>query len=287
MYKVDNAVIMAAGTSSRFAPLSYERHKGLIEVRGEVLLERQIRQLKEAGVPEIYIVTGYKAEQFEYLPKKLGVKLLHNHEYTYRNNNSSIKAAEEVLHNSYICSADNYFTVNPFEAEVDESYYAALYSDGPTHEWCMTENENGYINSVTVGGENAWYMLGHAFWDERFTRRFLEILNDTYDLPETAGKLWESIYMEHLPELEMRIRRYAAADIFEFDTLDELRQFDESYVDDTRSTILKKIAASLGVRERDLTDLHELKDHDNVAVGFTYRCKGVKYRYLYDTERHE
>ena len=69
--KVDNAVIMAAGTSSRFAPLSYETHKGLIEVNGEVLIERQIRQLQDAGVPEIYLVTGYKAEQFQYLRAKL------------------------------------------------------------------------------------------------------------------------------------------------------------------------------------------------------------------------
>ncbi|MBQ1982979.1 MAG: NTP transferase domain-containing protein, partial [Clostridia bacterium] len=51
MYQVDNAVIMAAGTASRFAPLSYERPKALISVKGEVLIERQIRQLKEAGVP--------------------------------------------------------------------------------------------------------------------------------------------------------------------------------------------------------------------------------------------
>ena len=29
MYHVNNAIIMAAGTSSRFAPLSFERHKGL------------------------------------------------------------------------------------------------------------------------------------------------------------------------------------------------------------------------------------------------------------------
>lgn len=65
--KVDNAVIMAAGTSSRFAPLSYEKPKGLINVKGEVLIERQIRQLKEAGINEIYIVTGYKAEEFQYL----------------------------------------------------------------------------------------------------------------------------------------------------------------------------------------------------------------------------
>ena len=45
-----NAIIMAAGMSSRFAPLSYERPKGLLKVKGEVLIERQIRQLQEAGV---------------------------------------------------------------------------------------------------------------------------------------------------------------------------------------------------------------------------------------------
>ena len=37
-----NAIIMAAGTSSRFVPLSVERPKGLLEVKGEVLIERQI-----------------------------------------------------------------------------------------------------------------------------------------------------------------------------------------------------------------------------------------------------
>ena len=54
-YKVDNAIIMAAGTSSRFAPLSYEMPKGLISVKGEVLVERQIRQLREAGIEEIVL----------------------------------------------------------------------------------------------------------------------------------------------------------------------------------------------------------------------------------------
>ena len=74
--RVDNAIIMAAGTASRFAPLSYEMPKALIKVRGEVLIERQIRQLKEAGINEIIIVTGYKAEQFEYLKNKFGVILI-------------------------------------------------------------------------------------------------------------------------------------------------------------------------------------------------------------------
>ena len=69
-YQVDNAVIMAAGLSSRFAPLSYERPKALITVKGEVLIERQIRQLREAGIREIILVAGYKKEQFCYLREK-------------------------------------------------------------------------------------------------------------------------------------------------------------------------------------------------------------------------
>ena len=64
--RVNNAIIMAAGTASRFAPISYERPKALIEVRGEVLIERQIRQIQEAGINEIIIVTGYMAEQFDF-----------------------------------------------------------------------------------------------------------------------------------------------------------------------------------------------------------------------------
>ena len=157
-FKVDNAIIMAAGTASRFAPLSYERPKALIEVKGEVLIERQIRQLKEAGVPEIIIVTGYKSEQFEYLKEKFGVRLIKNEDYLTRNNNASIYVAKDHIKNTYICSSDNYFSENPFESEVDDSYYAAIYAEGDTKEWCMTEGADGYISGVTVGGRDAWFI---------------------------------------------------------------------------------------------------------------------------------
>lgn len=73
-YRVDNAVIMAAGFASRCAPLSYEKPKGLFTVKGEILIERQIRQLQEAGINEIYVVVGYMKELFFYLEEKFGVK---------------------------------------------------------------------------------------------------------------------------------------------------------------------------------------------------------------------
>lgn len=280
---VDNAVIMAAGTSSRFAPLSYERPKALTVVRGEVLIERQIRQLQEAGVPQVYVVTGYKAEQFDYLREKLGVRLLHNPSYLTRNNNSTIWVARDVLHNSYLCSADNYFTENPFEAEVEGAYYAAQYAQGETAEWCMTEDADGFINSVKVGGSDAWYMLGHVFWDKTFTLGFLDILTREYDQPQTPGKLWETIYLEHLDELKMRIRRYEPGVINEFDTLDELRAFDPSYIDETRSQILRDAANRLGATQAELSGFVPIKGSTTAAEGFAFSCRGVNYTYQYET----
>lgn len=284
-YKVDNAVIMAAGTASRFAPLSYERPKALIEVKGEVLIERQIRQLQEAGISEIIIVVGYMKESFYYLQEKYGVIIVENDSYLTRNNNGSIYAAKDYIRNTYICSSDNYFNENPFEQEVDEAYYAAVYADGETAEWCMTEDAEGYINSVQIGGRDAWFMLGHVFWSAEFSEKFLALLEKIYDLPETVDKLWEKIFMAHLDTLKMKIRRYPESFIFEFDTLDELRVFDTTYVDDTRSQILKDVAAQLGCRERDIVNVNSFKDDTNAAAGARFQVKGKTYQYHYTTKQ--
>ena len=255
MIKVDNAVILAAGASSRFAPLSYERHKALIEVKGEVLIERQIRQLREGGVKDIYVVTGYKSEQFSYLVEKFGVKLVHNSEYAIRNNHSSIHVVRDVLSNSYICSADNYFAENPFNDAEEGAFYSGIYADGYTKEWCMETNQDGYITEVKIGGNDAWYMLGHVFWDEKFSKRFTEILEQSYNAPDIVDKLWEDIYIEHIQELKMKLKKYDADYIFEFDTLDELREFEA------------------------------VKAVDNRATGFKFVCKGKGYTYEYGSDK--
>lgn len=65
-----NAIILAAGRSNRFAPFTYEKPKGLFRIKKQVLIERQIEQLLEAGVKEIYIVVGFMKEKFFYLEQK-------------------------------------------------------------------------------------------------------------------------------------------------------------------------------------------------------------------------
>ena len=74
-YKIKNAIILAAGMSSRFLPLSLEKPKGLLEVKGETMIERQIRQLNEVGITDITVIVGYMKEKFYFLQDKYGVSL--------------------------------------------------------------------------------------------------------------------------------------------------------------------------------------------------------------------
>ena len=258
-YKVDNAVILAAGLSSRFAPISYEKPKGVLRVRGEVLIERQIEQLREAGITDITVVVGYKKEYFFYLRKKYGVTLVNNDEYASRNNNGSLWRVRGCLGNTYVCSSDDYFTQNPFDAYVFKAYYSAQYAEGPTKEWCMETGAGGRITKVTVGGSNSWYMLGHVYFDRAFSERFVKILEEEYDRPETVDMLWEDLYIEHIKELDMVLRPYPAGVINEFDSLDELRAFDPHFLENVDSEIFDNIVAVLGCTKAEIHDVYPLK----------------------------
>lgn len=167
-----NAIIMAAGTSSRFVPLSVERPKGLVEVKGEILIERQIRQLKEAGITDITLVVGYKAEMFAYLRDKYAVDIVYNEDFARYNNTSSLIRVIEKLGNTFICSSDNYFPENVFTRESVDSYYSALYAEGKTNEYCLITNTEDQITDVKVGGHDSWYMVGHVFLTMSFLRNF-------------------------------------------------------------------------------------------------------------------
>ena len=258
-YKVDNAVILAAGLSSRFAPISYEKPKGVLKVRGEVLIERQIEQLREAGIEDITVVVGYKKEYFFYLRKKYGVTLANNDEYASRNNNGSLWRVRERLGNTYVCSSDDYFTQNPFDAYVFKAYYSAQYAEGETKEWCMETGAGGRITKVTVGGSDSWYMLGHVYFDRAFSDCFVKILEAEYDRPETTDMLWEDLYVEHIKELDMVLHPYPAGVINEFDSLDELRAFDPHFLENVDSEIFDNIVAVLGCTKAEIHDVYPLK----------------------------
>ena len=59
------AVVLAAGKGTRLKPLTNTRPKHLIPVAGKPILEHVLLALKKAGIHEIYIIVGYRAEMIK------------------------------------------------------------------------------------------------------------------------------------------------------------------------------------------------------------------------------
>ncbi len=245
-YKVDNAIIMAAGFSSRSMPLSQVLPKGLFVVRGEVLIERQIEQIKEAGIEEIVIVTGYKAEQYTYLADKYeGIILVNNAEYSTRNNLSSIYAARKYMRNSYICCSDNYFGRNVYESHVYDSYYGCKYSDKYVNEDCVVEVENGYIRKIVSGESNCWYTIAEAYFNKKFSNIYVSKLEKEYWDEDVVSMRMDDFHIKHIQELDLRIKEYCDDDVMEFDYLREIMEFDPNFIEFCREKLEKEQLAEL------------------------------------------
>ena len=269
---------MAAGMSSRFVPLSYEKPKGLFEVKGEILIERQIRQLKDADINDITIVVGYKSELFDYLVAKFGVSIVLNEDYAIYNNTSSVIRVLDKLENTFLCSSDNYFKNNPFKCEEQESFYSALYSEEQTDEYCLSIDVNDYITDVKVGGKQSWYMVGHVFFNELFSNRFAALLEKEYATESTRHEYWEDVYIRHIQDLPMKIKRFKKEEIKEFDSIDELRHFDKSYISDTRSSIIKEICERYKMKEAQLHSFHNIRHVGNFLL-FDFKVGNDKFLY--------
>ena len=277
-YKVDNAVIMAAGMSSRFAPLSYEKPKGLLVVKGEVLIERQIRQLQDAGIDDITVVVGYMKEKFFYLQEKFRVKIVINDDYYRFNNPSTLIRVKDRLKNTFICSSDNYFVDNVFEPYVYDSYYAAVFQDGESDEWGLITDNNDRIIKIDHSPKNMWIMLGHVYFSRSFSEKFVQILEKQYAKVSVRYELWEHILEDNLKELPMKMRRYSSDVIREFDSLEELRTFDDKYIQNSGSEIFSNICRVLKCSENDISDISVVKQ-GLTNLSFKFNCKGRSYIY--------
>ena len=70
MYKVDKAIIMAAGKGTRMRPITLTTPKPLVKVHNKPIIEYSIEALLQNNIKEIYIVVGYLKDQFYYLKEK-------------------------------------------------------------------------------------------------------------------------------------------------------------------------------------------------------------------------
>ena len=140
------AIILAAGFGMRMVPINTEIPKGLMEVKGEVLIERMIRHLHEVGITDIQVVVGFMKERYEYLIDEFQVKLVVNSEYQVKNNLHSLSKVKSSLDKTYIIPCDIWSEENPF-------------SDFEPYSWYMVTNEQSIESTVRVNRKRELVMI--------------------------------------------------------------------------------------------------------------------------------
>ena len=140
------AIILAAGFGMRMVPINTEIPKGLMEVKGEVLIERMIRHLHEVGITDIQVVVGFMKERYEYLIDEFQVKLVVNSEYQVKNNLHSLSKVKSLLDKTYIIPCDIWAEENPF-------------SDFEPYSWYMVSEEMSVESTVRVNRKRELVMI--------------------------------------------------------------------------------------------------------------------------------
>ncbi|PWE87642.1 choline kinase [Eubacterium ramulus] len=234
MYKVERAIIMAAGKGTRMRPVTLHTPKPLVKVNGKRMIDSVIEALHKNGISEIYIVVGYLKDQFEILPKEYeNVKLIENPFYDTCNNISSLYVARDYIENAIILDGDQIIYHEKILApEFDRSGYNAVWTDDETEEWLMTV-EKGIVTSCSrTGGKGGWQLYSVSRWNEADGKRLKHHLELEFNEKYNRQIYWDDVVMFcHADEYELGIRPMNADDVIEIDNLEELIALDGSYKD--------------------------------------------------------
>ena len=272
-YKVKNAIILAAGFGSRCIPLTYETPKGLLEVYGKPMIERQIEQLHEKRITDITVIVGYKKERFDYLVDKYGVKLVYNPEHGTKNNLASLYHALARIDSTYILSSDFWIEENIFNTYETRNWYSCVFFDGNTHEWCVATTQTDKIESISIGGHDSFAIVGPAYITSASAKELKKYVSEYYNNPGTEDYYWEQILKDHPTKIPMYMNRQTG-NVYEIENFDELRMFDPSYNAAEKNKILQLISNVFKTQEEEIQEIQPVKEGmTNRSFTFIYNNK--------------
>lgn len=246
-----NAVILAAGYGMRMVPINTEEPKGLLEVKGETLIERLIKQLHEVGVQDIKVVVGFMKEHYEFLIDKYNVKLVVNSHYKDWNNIYSLFLVKDDISDTYILPCDVWFEKNPFSTIEDESWYLFGEEQVSGSNWQVKNNEKVRFNS-SKGNK----MIGLAYLNEMQGKNISKLLEKSIEEKQYTS-FWEDV-------LENKKNFLLKGKLISDNSHAEINSYEQLLDLDSGSTHLKNDAIEiiediLKVNKKDIHNIHTLK----------------------------
>lgn len=263
------AVILAAGFGMRMVPINTETPKGLLQVHGERLIDRLIRQLHQALIRDIRVVVGFLKEQYEYLIDEFGVELVVNPDYARKNNLHSVDRVRSALSDCYVVPCDLYCTENPFRTHEFYSWY--MVSEAPAPDSTVRVNRKQALIPVSENGNR---MIGICYLTADDGRKVSEKVHALCLDSRMDGAFWEeALYAEG--KMLPAARVVPEEQVVEINTYEQLRELDgdsDQLQNDAIGTICRVFDAS----PRDITHITVLKK-GMTNRSFLFTCRGKQY----------
>ena len=186
------AIILAAGKGTRLNETTENLPKGMIEIFGKTLIERQIEIYNNCGINDITIVTGYKNEKIKYS----NVDCIFNQNFDSTNINESLFCASKKFKDSVIIS----YTDIIFEQQIIEQMlnftgdigiavnldWRKNYEDRKLHTLSEAENvliENEKITKIrkNISEKTSKQKIGEFLGIMKLSKKGGEILLEKYN----------------------------------------------------------------------------------------------------------
>lgn len=252
--KPGSAVILAAGFGTRMIPINFETPKALLEVHGEPLIERLIKQLHEVGIHKISIIIGYQKEKFEYLIDRYGVDLVVNADYAGKNNLTSLAKVISAVSNTYIVPADLWCEQNPFrDIELYSWYMVSEVLDKNSDVVATKRNELVRVSKKNKGNR----MIGIAYIAEGQAEAVRDKVLELAGNPDYDSSFWEEALYEN-GKMIVAVNVVHDSSVIEINTYEQLRALDGDS-NHLRSKSLSLIAEIFHTSEKSITGIKMLK----------------------------
>ncbi len=217
-----NAIILAAGMGTRLRPLTAERPKSLVEIAGESFFARQVRQLREAGIADITVVTGYKAEAFDHWRGQPGLSFVHNPVFDTRNNLWSMLVVRDRLGDTVVLDGDVRLAdgLIPCTSPATSRWFVG-YREDMRNEWVVRLDGGDRVTRVDVDSGSGWILTGLSYWSAADGAYLARAVEEASRGPEADTIFWDEIPRRSLDALDVRAQRIGPGDWAEIDTIQD------------------------------------------------------------------
>lgn len=231
MSAATTAIILAAGVGKRFGAEMNDRPKALLEVGGETLIARLVRQLREGGVERIVIVVGHRGELIEQeLGGVPGVAFLHNPEYRRGAILSLWTAREHLGGPALVMDADVFLPTEMMLRLLRSAHDDCFLLDGSadaTGEEQMLHVRDGRVTDIARSPRGEYDLLGESVGFLKLGAEGARVLRELLDARVAAGVKdieHEEVYPEFLSRVVTGFERVDDLDWTEIDFPEDLER---------------------------------------------------------------